>query len=233
MKALIRRLLGGFRTIYQQYVEPYNKKKYAKIGEHTIIASNTHMVPRNMEIDDYCVIQDRLNFISFKGKLYVKKYSVISSGVTIVPASRQLTVGVPFYLSTVGHINDKEGDVRIDEDCWIVTGAIILSNCHIGRGAVVAAGAVVTKDVPPYAVVAGVPARIIASKFTREQIMEHESILYPEGERMTSNELQYLYFHYYQDMKSIGHDDLSNEEQSAVDFLRSEKGMINYQHNIE
>lgn len=129
-------------------------------------------------------------------------------------------------------INDKEGDVHIDEDCWIGTGAIILSNCHIGRGAVVAAGAVVTKDVPPYAVVAGVPARIIASKFTREQIMEHESILYPEGERMTSNELQYLYSHYYQDMKSIGHDDLSNEEQSAVDFLRSEKGMINYQHNI-
>lgn len=233
MKALIRRLLGGFRTIYQQYVEPYNKKKYAKIGEHTIIASNTYMVPRNMKIEDYCVIQDRLNFISFKGKLYVKKYSVISSGVTIVPASHQLTVGVPFYLYTVGHINDKEGDVRIDEDCWIGTGSIILSNCHIGRGAVVAAGAVVTKDVPPYAVVAGVPARIIASKFTREQIMEHESILYPEGERMTSNELQYLYSHYYQDMKSIGHDDLSNEEQSAVDFLRSEKGMINYQHNIE
>lgn len=102
MKALIRRLLGGFRTIYQQYVEPYDKKKYAKIGNHTIIAGNTHVVPRNMEIDDYCVIQDRLNFISFKGKLYVKKYSVISSGVTIVPASHQLTVGVPFYLSTVG-----------------------------------------------------------------------------------------------------------------------------------
>ena len=233
MKALIRRLLGGFRTIYQQYVEPYDKKKYTKIGKHTIVAGNTHVVPRNMEIDDYCVIQDRLNFISFKGKLYVKKYSVISSGVTIVPASHQLTVGVPFYLSTVGHINDKEGDVCIDEDCWIGTGAIILSNCHIGRGAVVAAGAVVTKDVPAYAVVAGVPAKIIASKFTLEQILKHETILYPEGERMSSAELQCLFSHYYQGMRSIGHDDLSNEKQTAVDVLMSEKGMINYQHNIE
>lgn len=233
MKTYLRNLLRGLRSILRQYVEPYNRKKYAKIGKHSIVAGNTHVVPGNMEIDDYCVIQDRLNFISFKGKLYIKKYSVISSGVTIVPASHQFTVGVPFYLSTVGHINDKEGDVCIDEDCWIGTGAIILSNCQIGRGAVVAAGAVVTKDVPPYAVVAGVPAKMIASKFTLEQILKHESILYPGDERMTSEELQNLFSHYYQGMRSIGRDDLSSEEMSALDYLMSEKGMINYQHNIE
>ena len=213
MKALIRRLLGGFRTIYQQYVESYDKKKYAKIGNHTIIAGNTHVVPRNMEIDDYCVIQDRLNFISFKGKLYVKKYSVISSGVTIVPASHQLTVGVPFYLSTVGHINDKEGDVRIDEDCWIGTGAIILSNCHIGRGAVVAAGAVVTKNVPPYAVVAGVPARIIASKFNLDQVIEHERKLYSPTERMSRDAIDKLFLTIYSEKPSIGVSSLNDEDQ--------------------
>ena len=134
-------------------------KKYAKIGEHTIIASNTHVVPRNMVIDDYCVIQDRLNFISFKGKLYVKKYSVISSGVTIVPASHQLTVGVPFYLSTVGHINDKEGDVFIDEDCWIGTGAIVSNNVNICGGCMIGAGAVVIKDIDEPGTYVGVPAR--------------------------------------------------------------------------
>lgn len=90
-----------------------------------------------------------------------------------------------------------------------------------------------TKDIPPYAVVVGAPAKIIASKFTLDQILKHESILYPEGERMKSDVLQYLFSHYYQGMRSIGHDDLSNEEMSAVEFLRSEKGMINYQQNIE
>ena len=92
--------------------------------------------------------------------------------MTIVPASHQLTVGVPFYLSTVGHINDKKGDVRIDEDCWIGTGAIILSNCQIGRGAVVAAGAVVTKDVPPLAIVDGVPAKIIG--YRKEEALQYK-----------------------------------------------------------
>ena len=50
---------------------------------------------------------------------------------------------------------------------------------------------------------------------------------------MTPDELQDLFSHYYQGMRSIGHDDLSNEELSAVDVLRSEKGMTNYLHNIE
>ena len=232
MKAFVRRLLGGFRIIFQQYVVPYNKKKYAKIGEHTIIAGNTHVVPENMEIDDYCVIQDRLNFISFKGKLYIKKYSVISSGVTIVPASHQLTVGVPFYASTVGHINDKYGNVYIGDDCWIGTGAIILSNCKIGRGSVVAAGAVVTKDVPPYAVVAGVPAKIIASKFSYDQIIVHERYLYPPVDRMPEEEIYELFSQYYKDKPSIGVDSLDEEERAKfTDFLL--KSSIRLYQDIE
>lgn len=51
--------------------------------------------------------------------------------------------------------------VVIDDDVWIGAGAIILPGVHIGRGAVIGAGAVVTRDVSPFAVVAGVPARLV------------------------------------------------------------------------
>lgn len=51
--------------------------------------------------------------------------------------------------------------VIIEDDVWIATRSTILKGVHIGKGAVVATGAVVTKDVPPYCVVAGVPARVI------------------------------------------------------------------------
>ena len=47
----------------------------------------------------------------------------------------------------------------------------------IGRGSVIAAGAVVTKSCPPYSIVGGVPARVIKPRFTAEQIEEHESLL--------------------------------------------------------
>ncbi len=51
--------------------------------------------------------------------------------------------------------------IVVEDDCWLGAGVIILSGVHIGHGSVVAAGSVVTKDVPPYSVVAGVPARIV------------------------------------------------------------------------
>ena len=59
---------------------------------------------------------------------------------------------------------------HIGNDVWIATGAIVLRKCKIGDGAIVGAGAVVTKDVPPYAIVAGVPAKIIGYRFSKEYI---------------------------------------------------------------
>ncbi len=53
------------------------------------------------------------------------------------------------------------GGVIIEDDCWIGAGAIILNGITIGKGSVVGAGSVVTKDVPPYTIVAGNPARKI------------------------------------------------------------------------
>lgn len=66
----------------------------------------------------------------------------------------------------------SKGDIIIDDDVWIGYGATIMSGVHIGQGAVVAAGAVVTKDIPPYAVVGGVPAKIIKMRFSQEYINE-------------------------------------------------------------
>ena len=54
--------------------------------------------------------------------------------------------------------------IRIEDDCWIAANSIVLAGVTIGRGSVIAAGTVVTKDVPPYSIVAGVPAKVIGSR---------------------------------------------------------------------
>jgi len=64
---------------------------------------------------------------------------------------------------------------KISDDCWIGYGATILGGVTIGRGAIVAAGSVVTKDVPEYAVVAGNPAKVIAERFPQELRAAHEA----------------------------------------------------------
>ena len=62
------------------------------------------------------------------------------------------------------------GSIIIDDDVWIGYRSTILSGVHVSKGAVIAAGAVVTHDVPPYAIVAGVPARVIGYRFSEEMI---------------------------------------------------------------
>ena len=66
----------------------------------------------------------------------------------------------------------SKGDIIVGDDVWIGIGSIILSGVNIGQGAVISAGAVVTKDVPPYAVVGGVPAKVIKYRFDAETIKE-------------------------------------------------------------
>ena len=70
---------------------------------------------------------------------------------------------------------DNKGDIVIGNDVWIGYEAIIMAGVHIGDGAIVAARAVVTKDVAPYTIVGGTPAREIRKRFdviTIKQLME-------------------------------------------------------------
>jgi acetyltransferase-like isoleucine patch superfamily enzyme len=60
---------------------------------------------------------------------------------------------------------------------WIGYGAIVLSGVTIGRGSIVAAGAVVSSDVSRYSIVAGVPAKEVAKRFSLDDIQRHEEIL--------------------------------------------------------
>lgn len=103
----------------------------------------------------------------------------------------------------------SKGDITVDDDVWIGFGSTIMSGVHIGQGAVVAAGAVVTKDVPPYAIVGGVPAKIIKYRFSlkvvdymltldygkleESMIREHIDTLYKLLDDLPLDEIKELY----------------------------------------
>lgn len=72
--------------------------------------------------------------------------------------------------------------IVVNDDVWIGHGAIILSPVIIGRGSIIAAGSVVTRDVLPYSIVGGSPAKLIKWRFSKDEIIEHEMKLIKSNE---------------------------------------------------
>lgn len=69
-----------------------------------------------------------------------------------------------------------KGDVLIEDDVWIGSNSVILSGVTIGRGSVIGAGSVVTKDIPPYSIAVGIPAKVLKKRFNDETIDYLESL---------------------------------------------------------
>ena len=91
-------------------------------------------------------------------------------------------------------VHEKTGNedlgVIIEDDIWIGSRAIILRGVSVGRGSIIGAGSVLTKSVPPYAIVGGNPARVLSFRWGVESILEHEMLLYPIEKRLAKHDLE-------------------------------------------
>lgn len=134
------------------------------------------------------------------GVLKIGHFCSIAGDVTFVVSADHPVNNISTYPYKVLCVQSQpmeaisKGNIIVADDVWIGYHATILSGVHIGQGAVVAAGAVVTNNVPPYAIVGGVPAKIIKyrfsqeiidalmhvdySKLEQEQIKQHLDVLY-------------------------------------------------------
>ncbi len=177
--------------------------------------------PQNVFLYENSKLREVRIINSPKEKVVVKRYSAIASNVTIVTSNHVSTVSIPHFLLGSSHINDKSTDIIIEEDCWVGTGAKLLAGTHLGRGCIVGAGSIVNKEVPPYALVVGSPAKIVAVKFSLEQILEHEKALYPEKERFTREYLESLFAEYYEGKKVYGKSgNITIEDREAIESVK-------------
>ncbi|MGK5092830.1 acyltransferase [Deltaproteobacteria bacterium TL4] len=134
--------------------------KNFKILPHSYIyAESGHLI-----VGDYCSFNTNVQLGASEGEMILGDYVIVGPNVVFRAAnhaSEQLDVPVKLQ----GHL---PGKIIIEDGVWIAANSVITSNVTIGKGAIVGAGSVVTKDVPPYAIVGGVPAKIIRYRIPRE-----------------------------------------------------------------
>ncbi len=164
---------GDSQTIYLKNAV---QGPYVEIGEFTIyndFVRDPREFQRNNVLYHYPVNGDRL---------VIGKYCSIACGARFLMNSANHALGslsnyvFPIFYEEWDHgmqvteAWDRRGDIVIGNDVWIGYEAVILSGVTIGDGAVVAARSVVTRDVEPYTIVGGVPARPIRRRFDEETI---------------------------------------------------------------
>ena len=192
-----RRLKKGLRTWYDTYVESLDRSKFGYIADSANLIPPLKIDrPENVYMYENTKVENS-TISAFLSKFIMKKGSAAAEGLSVHTGNHMQLVG-RFYRTITneeklnsGKVFDK--DVVVEEDVWIGCNVTLLSGAHLGRSSVIAAGAVVTSDIPPYCIAGGVPAKPIKFKWTIEQIIEHESILYPENERYSKEELEKIF----------------------------------------
>lgn len=159
-------------TIARRLKWRFNQKRYHlnNVSKKCMIAAGSS-ISRDIEAGAYSFIGPGA---SIYPKVHIGKLTMLAGGVTIVGGDHNYRKpGVPIVFSG----RDKLEPTYIGDDVWIGTHSIIMTGVKIGDGAIVAAGSVVTKNVEPYSIVGGVPAKFIKMRFSDDDIQKHQQML--------------------------------------------------------
>ena len=176
MMTIIYPRTGDKQTVYLNAVI---KDTQIEVGDYTIyndFVANPLLFEKNNVLYHYPILRE---------KLIIGKFCSIACGTKFLfnCANHSLkslsTYTFPLFYeewelekSNITTAWDNKGDIVIGNDVWIGYEAVIMAGVHIGDGAIIAARAVVTKDVPPYTIVGGTPAKEIRKRFDAEVIQQ-------------------------------------------------------------
>lgn len=166
-----------------------------KLGKGVYLAYGSPIYSKTV-IGDYTRINGKITIKGGKQPVTIGKYCAFGSDIKIITANHitclpaiQVRFYTRYFSEDEGNFMLDKGTLVIGNDVWIGDSVIILPGVQVGDGAVVGAGSVVTKNVPPYTIVGGVPAKKIKDRFSdriKEQLLQIKWWDWPE-EKIKAN----------------------------------------------
>ena len=134
---------------------------------------------RNLSVGDGTSIPKGATLYCTDAPLTIGRKVIFGPRPTIVTGDHRTNLIGKYIIdvTTEEKLPENDQPVVIEDDVWCGANVTILKGVTIGRGSIVAAGAVVTHSFPPYSVIGGVPAKLLKMRFTPEEIVEHERML--------------------------------------------------------
>lgn len=171
-----------FRNIHNKIKLYYYNRKWRKSNSHNDTSMNRIFDYSKVKVGRYTY--GALNVYTWedeKEKLIIGNFVSIATDVKFILGGNHnynTLSTYPYRTKILGEKDEawSKGPIIIDDDVWIGMNVTILSGVKIGKGAVIATGSVVTKDVAPYSIVGGNPAKIIKYRFSEELIKEVEKV---------------------------------------------------------
>lgn len=144
----------------------------------------------NMSIGDHVSIPKGCVFYCTEAPLKIGNKVIFGPKPTIITGDHRIDVIGKYIIGSHEKLPENDAEVIIEDDVWCGAHATILKGVKVGRGSVIASGSVVNKSCPPYSIIGGIPARVLKFRFTIDEILEHEALLYPTDRRFSRNELE-------------------------------------------
>lgn len=197
---LLQNVKNAVRYLYYRL----NRHKYGNLDKSSRIAFNIKVsVKKNLYLNENTNIDAGAIIMNGRARFIMKKNSGSAIGLLAITGNHISLPGVWFKQVTdsvkdrIDTNHEADQDIVVEEDVWIGAHVTLLKGVTLGRGCEIGSGAVIRKDVPPYACVVGNPGKVVGFKFTPEEIAEHERTLYPENERLPMSLIEKNYEKYY------------------------------------
>lgn len=188
------RIVRGIYFLYRDYFGNMKRSRFGYIGENVTLAPPLRIAnPKNVFLYGDNGLRNA-DIMATNARFIMKPHSGAAEGLRVTTGNHAMILG-RFY-RTITEAEKPKGfdqDVVVESDVWIGRNVTILAGVTIGRGCTIGACSLVNKSTPPYCVVAGVPAKPIKFKWTIDEILEHERILYPEHERYSREQLEQFF----------------------------------------
>lgn len=180
-----------FPYIIDAIFRPFYKKSMKYCGKHVYLRPLSCDLKglENMSIGSYTSIPKKSTFYCTKAPLIIGNKVIFGPSPTIITGDHRIDIIGKYIIDSHEKLPENDAPVIIEDDVWCGSHVTILKGVTIGRGSVVAAGAIVTKSCPPYSIIGGIPAKIIKYRFDIDEILEHEKMLYPVNDRLTKEDI--------------------------------------------